>query len=298
MLVERDRWLDSPIRRDGRVRDKAQMFAKVNDVLTSGSFRDLRRESDVLLLANREYDRLEAASVLVSFPGDFLETPSGFSEYPNRMTVAEDTLGFDQAVQVAKGDWFLSFYNALYASGYGYVLSDTALNPARWAKYRAVVVTSFDYMDTQTQQALVDFAAAGGTVVLGPKVPTLDSLMQPSRVLADAVAAGRDRIVVVEDLATVPAVLEETLAANSSSRVTKNDTRIDIVVHREEQSDRRVVFVCNPTAEAIQARVGIGTSISSATDAWSNGTFTVEDGELVLDLPPYTIEICDCAVQA
>lgn len=70
MLVERDRWLDSPVRRDGRVReDHAAMFGAANRMQLQGRFSDLRRESDVLLLANREYDRLEAASVLVSFPG-------------------------------------------------------------------------------------------------------------------------------------------------------------------------------------------------------------------------------------
>lgn len=311
MLVERDRWLDSPIRRDGRVREKASMFGTVNSVLEAGAFGNLRRESDVLLLANREYDRLEAASVLVSFPGDFLETPSGFSEYPNRMTTAEDTLGFEEAVQVAKGEWFVAFYDALYASGYGYVLSDTALKPQRWAKYRAVVVSSFEYMDAQTQQALIDFAAAGGTVVLGPKVPSLDSLMRPSSVLADVLtqsvpAPGGERysvgdgaVVVVRDQDAVAEALDAALAASSSSRVSKNDSRVDVVVHRDPaQPERRVVFVCNPTAEAIQARVGVGAPIVTATDLWSSGALAVDGGELVLDLPPYTIEIGDLAVEA
>ena len=62
------------------------MFAAANQMQTSASFDRLHRRVRRLLLANREYDRLEAASVLVSFPGDFLETPSSFSEYPNRMT--------------------------------------------------------------------------------------------------------------------------------------------------------------------------------------------------------------------
>lgn len=78
MLVERDRWLDSPVRRDGRERpEKVAMFGNVNAMLERGEFHRFRRDADVLLLANREYDRLEATSVLVSFPGDFLETPRG-----------------------------------------------------------------------------------------------------------------------------------------------------------------------------------------------------------------------------
>ena len=85
MLVERDRWLDSPIRRDGRVReDHAAMFGSANRLQLDGGFGDLRREASVLLLANREYDRLEAASVLVSFPGDlkFSSTMEALRAHP------------------------------------------------------------------------------------------------------------------------------------------------------------------------------------------------------------------------
>jgi len=312
MIVERDRWLDSPIRRDGRVRDKAQMFSRANSMQANGGFGNLRRESDVLLLANREYDRLEAASVLVSFPGDFLETPGGFSEYPNRMTVAEDSLGFDQAVQVAKGEWFQAFYRALQQGGYGFLLSDTDLAPERWAAYRAVVVSSFDYMDARTQQHLVDFASAGGVVVIGPKVPVLNSLMTDSLILGDALTheeasgdggrrfrVGTGKIVVVEDIDGVSTNLQAVLGGTPVARVRKSDARLDVVVHRDGATpDRRVVFVCNPTAEAIRARVAIGVDIATADDMWGEGTFTVKDGELVLDLPAYTIEICDCTVQA
>ena len=311
MLVERDRWLDSPIRRDGRVRDKAQMFARANAMQCDGGFAGLRRESDVLLLANREYDRLEAASVLVSFPGDFLETPSGFSEYPNRMTVSEDSLGFGEAIQVAKGEWFQGFYRSLYQGGYGFVLSDTDLAPERLGAYRVLVVSSFDYMDVRTQQHLVDFAAAGGTVVLGPQIPHLDSLLRESAVLRDVLAGGEPvgvggtrfrvghgQVVLVADLSAVAGDLDAVLAPAPISRV-HTDQRLDVVVHRDGQRPaRRVVFICNPTAESISARVEIGASITSVSDLWGENAFTIDSGELVLDLPAYTIEICDCTVQA
>jgi beta-galactosidase len=312
MLVERDRWLDSPIRRDGRVRDKAQMFAAANQMQTSASFDALHRESDVLLLANREYDRLEAASVLVSFPGDFLETPSSFSEYPNRMTVAEETLGLGCAVQVEKASWFSCYYSALYDSGYGFLLSDTALSPERWRRFRAVVIATFDYLDANTQEALVAYARSGGVLVLGPEVPSMDSLMRPCPILAGAldgpetpvvggrsVSVGAGRIVVVAGQDNVRAVIEAVLGDSAVSRVSKSDPRIDIVVHRDgSQPDRRVVFVCNPTAEAINAQVGIGAAVDSAVDLWNGGVLAVNDGELVLELDPHSITIADLTVRA
>lgn len=299
MLVERDRWLDSPIRRDGRLREKAGMYTNANRMQKEGNLTSLRREADVLLLANREYDRLEAASVLVSFPGDFLETPSTFSEYPNRMTVAEDALGFSRPIQVEKSAWFSAYYDALYASGAGYVLSDTALDPQLWAQYKVLVVATFDYLSEATQAALVDYARAGGVLVVGPELPTLDSLMQPCTILADAARVGVGRIVVVDDLNSVSTVLDAQLEAANASRVTKSVASIDVVVHKDlDNADRRVAFVCNPTEESVFAQIGLGVEILAAEDLWADGDVPLHKGDLVLDLPPHSITIADLTVRA
>ena len=225
MLVERDRWLNSPVRRDGRVReDHAAMFARANAIAVDGGFADFRREADVLLLANRDYDRLEAASVLVGFPGDFLETPSGFSEYPTFMTVSEAPLGFEEPIQTAKAEWFARAYEGLNASGLTYLISDTALALERWRQFKAIVVSSFEFMAADVQRKLVEFATAGGTVVLGPRLPSLDARMRPDETLRRAVEAsageplegvgtlhrvGAGRIVHVGELS--PAALERAL---------------------------------------------------------------------------------------
>jgi beta-galactosidase len=305
MLVERDRWLDSPIRRDGRQRDKATMFARVNAMQETGEFAYLRRDADVLLLANREYDRLEAASVLVSFPGDFLETPSTFSEYPNRMTVAEDTLGFPQAIQVEKSAWFSAFYDALYAAGCGYVLSDTALAPKRWAQHRVLVLSTFSYLSSELQAALLDYVRSGGIAVIGPEVPQLDSLMNPVSLLADAFAdatthrgswrdarVGDGRIVVVTELAGIADAVDWALRTTHAPRMSKSDDRIDVVSHRDTRDPaRRVLFVCNPTPDTISVQVGVDTEILSAIDLWADSLVPVKAGDLVLDMPAYSITI-------
>jgi beta-galactosidase len=299
MLVERDRWLDSPIRRDGRLREKAGMYANANRMQNEGNFTSLRREADVLLLANREYDRLEAAAVLVSFPGDFLETPSTFSEYPNRLTVAEDSMGFSQPIQVEKSAWFTGFYDALYASGAGYVLSDTGLDPQRWTQYKVLVVATFDYLSAATQTALVDYVKAGGVLIVGPELPTLDSLMHPCTILADAARAAEGRIVVVDDPSTMATVIDRQLDVAGVTRIAKSVDAIDVVVHSDlENAARRVAFVCNPTEEALSARVGLGVEILAADDLWADREVPLDDGDLVLDLPPHSITIADLTVRA
>jgi hypothetical protein len=293
MLVERDRWLDSPIRRDGRVReDHATMFERANRVALEAGFAELRRQADVLLLANRDYDRLEAASVLVSFPGDFLETPSGFSEYPNFMTVCERPLGFEEPIQVAKADWFAAAYGGLNDSGVAYLISDTALPLERWRRFKVVVVSSFEFMAADVQRKLVEFAAGGGTVVLGPRLPTLDERMRPDETLKRAVEAAGERFVLVDGFADAVSALSRL----DLVRFSRNDTRLDVAVHAPENgSGRRIVYVANPTADTIAAEVSVSPPVIWERELWHDHPVGAA-GILREELPPYTVSIYECRV--
>jgi beta-galactosidase len=309
MLVERDRWLDSPIRSDGRVRDDhAAMFRRANDVAIDAGFVGLRRRADVLLLANREYDRLEAAAVLVGFPGDFLETPSGFSEYPTFMTVAEDDLGFAEPIQLAKTEWFACARGGLAQSGFAHLLSDTALPAERLQAYKAVVVSSFEFMSADLQRKLLGFANAGGTVVLGPRLPHLDEHMRAYTLIHEAVdgsvqetledvatvaLTGRGRIVHVTDFSDPAEVFHRALDGLDLLRFERNDPRLDVTVHTCEDGARLVVYVANPTAEAISAEVTVSPVVTFVRELWEDRDVGM-DGTLEEELPPYTIRIYEC----
>ena len=299
MLVERDRWLDSPIRRDGRVReDHEKMFSNANRMQSENSFTSLRRDAKVLLLANREYDRLEAASVLVSFPGDFLETPSGFSEYANPLTISEDNLGFDAPVQLEKSKAFGACFEALSAGGHDFVISDTDLDPARWGERSIIVLPTLDYLDAKIQQALVDFVAGGGCAVVGPKLPELDSLMNPCTILKDAVESGKGKWFVVKSGDDAASMLDKACAAADVAAVSKSDSRLDVVVHVDQSDDkRRVVFVANPTAEAIDTRIELPFEIEKATELWSGQPGTVQGSQLMASMPAYSINVYDCSLK-
>lgn len=310
MLVERDKWLYSPIRRDGTIRPMSSMHKTMNRILKQVDFNKLRRRSDVLLLANREYDRLEASSVLVSFPGDFLETPSGFSEYPNRMTVADEKFGFDSVVSKEKGEYFNAFHDSLRGSGVGYVLSDTDLNPDRWNQYAAVALVTEDWLAEETQQALARYVQAGGTLVIGPKLPGLGHDMEPCTILADAMnlMPGRITELTVNEvgqgkICLIPSLDDAkhmgTLVADTVevTRFHSSDDRIDAVVHDDiADTSHRIVFICNPTDQHIDASVSIDDRISRAQELWEDAPLAVSEGGLDLSLDPYSILICDCEV--
>jgi len=214
------------------------------------------------------------------------------------MTVAEDNLGFSRPIQVEKTTWFSGFHDALCGSGAGFLLSDTALDARWWADYRVLVVATFDYLDESTQTALVAYARAGGVLVVGPEMPYLNARMDSCTILADAASGGVGRIVVVDDLASVATVLGIELEAAGVSRVAKSAASIDVVVHKDlADAARRVVFVCNPTEEALLARVGIGDQIVEARDLWADAAIPLDKGDLVMDLPPHTITIADLTLR-
>ena len=270
------------------------MFSAANRMQLEGRFSSLRRDASVLLLANREYDRLEAASVLLSFPGDFLETPSGFSEYANPLTISEKSLGFDNPPQLEKSQWFGAFHAALSTSGHDFVLSDTDLSPERWSEHKVIVVTTLDYLDATIQQALVDHAR-NATVVIGPRVPRLDSQMQPCTILADAVAAGTSRIIVAGSPDEVAAAVQQACDQESVPTVAKNDPDLDVIVHVDETDQaRRVVFVVNPTDKAIEASVSLGHDVATAVELWSAEPARIAADQISCSLSPYTIHVYDC----
>jgi beta-galactosidase len=316
MIVERNRWLDSPVRRDARVReDHYAMFRGVNATLDRQGFVNLRRQADVLLLANRDYDRLEAASVLVSFPGDFLETPSGFSEYPTFMTVSDETLGFAQPIQVAKTNRFWASYRGLTDAGIAFLLSDTSLAPERWRAHKAVVLSTYEYLAAALQRDLVDYVRHGGLLVLGPMLPDLDETMAADDTLRAAARAtkgepivvdgtqvgwrhaiGNGSIVVLDEYGDAATALAAALGPLDLVRFTRNDTRLDVAIHSQsEGSGDWVVFVANPTVEAIDAKVSVSGGLSMVRDVADARSVEVEGGALHDRLAPYTIKIYACS---
>lgn len=308
MLAERDKWMFSPIRRDGSIRPMSNMHKTMNRILKQIDFNTFHRRSDVLLLANREYDRLEASNVLVSFPGDFLETPSGFSEYPNRMTVAEENFGFDTVVSKEKSDYFNTFNSSLHDSGVGYVLSDTDLDPKRWNRYAALVLVTEDWLDDKTQHALAEYVLKGGVLVIGPKVPGLGHDMEPCTTLADSLeltpgrisgmslkTIGKGTVCLIPSLDAAKEIGDTIADVTKVSRFHSTDDGLDVVVHDDEKdADHCMAFVCNPTNQHIDAKVSIDSDITQARELWTDEQIHTADGQMDLSLEPYTILICDC----
>ena len=172
--------LSDPVGR-ARTRQGTDAGQREPDAVGDGRFARLQRESDVLLLANREYDRLEAASVLVSFLGDFLECAQHLLRVPEPH---DGGRGVARVPAHDPGRQGRLVHGLLRRP----VRERLRVRPVRhravaraMGRIRAVLLATFDYLDSDTQKALVDYAAGGGVLVIGPEAPWLDSLNAPPR---------------------------------------------------------------------------------------------------------------------
>jgi beta-galactosidase len=316
MIVERNKWMGSPITRDGAIREERyRFFKRLNAVLREYDFADYRKTAQIALICNRDYDRLEAASVLISFPGDFLEPVLGFSEYPDYTTVSESNFGFDDPIQLTKTEWFDAHYKALSQQGYTFSLVDSYLDINRLKEYKALVLASFEYMSTALQENLVQFSRDGGSVILGPKIPNLNEHFSQENVLEKNLVnvkkvpitmggktkgfryeIGRGKIIHLPQLDKEDhAGLLDSLLQSEIDKLGKNDPRIDITAHRNmKDRDRSLVFVANPTSAAISAEIKLLSAPSSVKEIWEDKPVKVLGPKIVDELPAYSIKMYEC----
>lgn len=165
MLVERERWVGSPISRFGGKRKKHfEFFKRFNEVLLNIDFSNLQKRSDIILLMNRDYTRLElASSILTPLPIFGKITPE---EY-----VCEIDLGFRDIIQLEHDRQWNALYFAIGAAKYGATLGDTELDLDKLLKYKMVFIVTFDYLSENIQKKLLEYARQGGTLVIGPRAP-------------------------------------------------------------------------------------------------------------------------------
>jgi beta-galactosidase len=314
MIVERNKWMGSPVMRDGRIRDENYNFYKrINDVLKEHDFWAFKKISDVMLVCNRDYDRLEAAATLISFPGDFLEPILGFSEYPNFSTVSENNFGFDEAIQLAKTEWFDGYYRGLTEQGYSYSIGDTSLSLEKLKEHKVLALASFEYMDSKIQKKVVEFARDGGMVILGPKIPTLNAHFQKEDMLKKYLSSekmvkvtfdgktagfkyevgGGSIIQFLElDKKKIGKVLDLALKNVSVLKLEKNNPKVDFALHRDVRDPKHVlVFAANPTSETIEAEARLDITPGYVEEIWKKRRVEIKNKQLVDILPPYTVMI-------
>ena len=185
MIVERERWYGAPVKSDGSLRERHYGFFK--DLLSKvreWGLEDMAPDRQVLLLANREYERLANASTLMSPNSRLVQQFTGALEQPADLLVSDEEHGLTEPVGARYVRLFAFWYWALTAVGAHFALGDTGASAALLSGYKMVVVPTFEFMDSALQKKLLEYVEGGGTLVLGPRGPSMDERMEPCSVLA------------------------------------------------------------------------------------------------------------------
>lgn len=119
--------------------------------------------------------------------------------------------------------------------------------------------------------------------------------MRPCTILADAIAAHAERIHLASTAEDASAIVMRACAQAGVATIGKNHQRLDVIVHTDrDDASRKVVFVVNPTAEAIEARVSVGAELASATELWSGETASPVGDVIACSMKPYSIHVYEC----
>jgi len=188
MLVERERWVGSPIDRFGGVRkDRFRFYQRFNRIIKRINYQELRIECEGILLINRDCARLElASSLLTPIPIIGGITPEYY--------VSEDDLGFNDVIQLEYGRQWDALYYGFGAAKYAVTIGDTELPLERLSEYRVVAVPAFDFMSRDVQDKLINYVKGGGCLVIGPRVPELGESMKELGIIGEYLPKPDERI--------------------------------------------------------------------------------------------------------
>ncbi len=289
MLVERDRWVGSPITRDNRRRGGYFEFcSRFNDFIKRTGILGFQKVAPVVLVAARDYERFAAATAIFTPPSrQFLKFPQP------EAYLSEESLGFRRPIGLEALRWWREWNQALTSAGCTFDLSDSGLPLERLARYAVAVVPSFDFMDRDTQERLIAYARGRGTLIIGPEVPCLDGTMLPGSLLGECIPpqATRARVgqgqILRVDRVPPAAQLAQTLDSLGCGPLARvSDSSVDLVVHR--RGSRLLYFLANPTAEERVVLLAAG-GAAILDDLWSKDRLAAQ----TIALAPFSIRVLE-----
>ena len=248
MAVDRDRWYGAPIDADGEPRAHAESWRKLLRALQHVEHHRLRRRVQVALMVPREYAWLSRATHTIGALSSSLLDLSGM---PGSSACRNDRFGFAQPVQLAWEGLLAHLDRVLCEQQIPFVYVDGDADLDALEDLRVVLAPSYEFADPQRWQRLERFAARGGRVVTGPRLPQLDLRMEGH----DFAALGGDMPVQLQEPGVSEALMRELLDDLELERpclVTPHP--VNATVHVGERGPR-ALFVVQPAALDVRAQL-------------------------------------------
>ena len=251
MAVERDRWVGAPIDPHGNLRPFATHYARLNRALERTQLHTLRRRAPVRLVVPRSLRRLARASHAFGplTPAFFNVIGAGFRE-----SCLEEELGLGEVATLVGESYLRAFERALSTRGVPFAYAggdsfDDSIDGAQW-----IVCAIVGGVKPELLARLRAARANGAHVTIGPRIPTRDGAMRPLREPADV--SGLE-IEALDDASSADALTARRIEELALPTFPVDPADAFVSVHEDESGAPRVVFVMNPTAHEVVAKVAL-----------------------------------------
>ncbi len=156
MFVDRDKWYGAPLHNDGTVSDGYEVARNFNTLISSIGFDEMEPKQDIAVVASRLYYWLRRTTSQKEFP------------YVKRL-LDDSTAGFCRDLMRLKLNYAIR-ENRLFDS---------------LSSYKALFVPATEVMAEKDQEALVELAKAGVTIIMCGLMPRFDENLKECQVLAN-----------------------------------------------------------------------------------------------------------------
>jgi beta-galactosidase len=257
MLVERERWLGSPISSQGELREgRAGMLRSLNDFLKTQEWHLSFPQFQAALLFTREAQLAEAA---FQMPG--LRLPLAKLGLPEALLGEPQATGFfgGHAAEAKVGPealrvWLDDARTFLRQSQLTWAPADSGIDPGRLSRLGLVLAACWGFLDEATARRLLAFAENGGLLVLGPQKPLLNQKLEPLKAFEDlALVPGKPLAYGDGKILWAPGAFDAKASQGLLNRsrlrpeLSLSDPSLDHALHR--LGGRLVLFVRNPHDE-------------------------------------------------
>ena len=184
MIVERERWYGSPIKRDGTLREtRYDFYKKFLEEVEAFGIEGMQPKRQVLLLSVRDYERMLAGSILPIGNSTIIGEFGGWAA--SDLWASRETHGLSEPLGARYARLSSFWYRALTAVGAHFGIGDSECTAGSFDGYKLVIAPTFEFMDKALQEKLLAYARSGGNLLVGPRAPRLDSSMNPCAFLAE-----------------------------------------------------------------------------------------------------------------
>jgi beta-galactosidase len=251
MAVERDRWIGAPIDPHGVARPFAEEYRRLLAALEEVKLHTLRRRAPVRLVVPRALRRL--ARAMHAF-GPLTPALFNISGVGWRESVLERDFGLGEPPVIAAEAYLRAFERALHARGvpFAYAGGETVEHSTEGARW--VVCATGAGLKPHVVDSLHVVREAGAVVTMGPRVPTFDGSMRPLRRPMNVEGF---EIEALEDIARADALVARRIDELGLPTWPVDPPDVHVTVHEDAEGLPRVVFVMNPTAAEVVARVSL-----------------------------------------